>query len=986
MASGSFTGSGSKVRLKISWSSSKGSGGSTVRATLYAVNISDYYFYATLNQGYSLTIDGSKKSGSTAKLSSTMNGTATLLSHSKWVSYTGNKSITISGYADMRNINVNGNLGTRSVKGTAVLDRVGSKPTMSSVSAPATSTISETSSTITVRWNKASSYSGSASYTVKVSINGASYSTVTTISSINTTSYTYTIPNKAQGTTYRFSVYASNDIGSSSTYYSGTVTINKLNAPTIGTINTYNPYVSSTLTVPLTGGSQTNGGTFKRMCALYYGSTWLWESSYNSLANGNTSVSITYAVANYLAKLGTSAYSSGNFRIVAWTQNANGTRSGYVEKYFTVNINTDGGATPTITAPTLSGGALNNSSTCFIAGVTDLVVTSATGSTRRAPSGTTLTYKISCTGATTQTGKTATFSGLTAGTKTITVTVTDSRGLSASVTTQCVVQSWSKPVVKITSCDRDEVDGTTAILVYSITYSPIYQYTSITTRGNQLNTITTQQYNLNNGNWTGATSGMTISNLSTESTYNLIVRASDKVKTTEYGIDSRAIPTITPILSMRAHGVGIMCVAQSTFAFEVNGLSRISSGLIVSTHGKTTANDGKVGVVIQDSGTNGGIEIVGNTPYLDFHQGNSASDYTHKIAAASDGFKFYSNTGIHWYTGTNGSKHAWIDSNGHMSISGNLTTTRTITAGAFSTSGAITASGTVTANTFKTGNWFRSTGSTGWYNDTYGGGVYMSDSTYVRVYNNKGFVVNGSSHLQSSLNTIGTHRFNSQWLGFYDSISNAQNNVSRKGWMGFDGSERFYIRNERSDYIEIDATTGGGICLKFGDCILYGEGNGYGLGRCWRPTGKNHGQIKLGASNAAWYRTYAQYDTYVTSDIRKKTNIKEFDDRFENLFMDLKGVTYELKKHPGQSHNGFIAQWVKESMDKHDISPEEFGAYIDEGDGELGIAYGEFVSLNTHMIQKAYKKIDEQQKEIDDLKAQVQELKELVLAMSKKGE
>lgn len=40
--------------------------------------------------------------------------------------------------------------------------------------------------------------------------------------------------------------------------------------------------------------------------------------------------------------------------------------------------------------------------------------------------------------------------------------------------------------------------------------------------------------------------------------------------------------------------------------------------------------------------------------------------------------------------------------------------------------------------------WLRTVGSTGWYNETYGGGMYMVDSTYVRVYNNKSFYVSGN--------------------------------------------------------------------------------------------------------------------------------------------------------------------------------------------------------------------------------------------------
>ena len=36
-------------------------------------------------------------------------------------------------------------------------------------------------------------------------------------------------------------------------------------------------------------------------------------------------------------------------------------------------------------------------------------------------------------------------------------------------------------------------------------------------------------------------------------------------------------------------------------------------------------------------------------------------------------------------------------------------------------------------------DWFRSYGGTGWYNQTYGGGIYMIDTVWVRVYNNKSF-------------------------------------------------------------------------------------------------------------------------------------------------------------------------------------------------------------------------------------------------------
>lgn len=40
---------------------------------------------------------------------------------------------------------------------------------------------------------------------------------------------------------------------------------------------------------------------------------------------------------------------------------------------------------------------------------------------------------------------------------------------------------------------------------------------------------------------------------------------------------------------------------------------------------------------------------------------------------------------------------------------------------------------------FSCNNWFRSSGATGWYNESYGGGIHMSDSTYVRTFGAKQF-------------------------------------------------------------------------------------------------------------------------------------------------------------------------------------------------------------------------------------------------------
>ena len=53
--------------------------------------------------------------------------------------------------------------------------------------------------------------------------------------------------------------------------------------------------------------------------------------------------------------------------------------------------------------------------------------------------------------------------------------------------------------------------------------------------------------------------------------------------------------------------------------------------------------------------------------------------------------------------------------------------------------GSITTAGTAVFNGSDT--WFRSAGQSGWYSTTYAGGMYMIDTTWVRVYNGKGLYV-----------------------------------------------------------------------------------------------------------------------------------------------------------------------------------------------------------------------------------------------------
>ena len=67
-------------------------------------------------------------------------------------------------------------------------------------------------------------------------------------------------------------------------------------------------------------------------------------------------------------------------------------------------------------------------------------------------------------------------------------------------------------------------------------------------------------------------------------------------------------------------------------------------------------------------------------------------------------------------------------------------------------------------------NWFRSSGDTGWFNETCGGGMYMADSTWVKTWNSKGLYSNGAMGgiLQASTSTSGYQYLmrNATYTGF----------------------------------------------------------------------------------------------------------------------------------------------------------------------------------------------------------------------------
>ncbi|MNT01399.1 hypothetical protein D3C72_1358620 [compost metagenome] len=97
----------------------------------------------------------------------------------------------------------------------------------------------------------------------------------------------------------------------------------------------------------------------------------------------------------------------------------------------------------------------------------------------------------------------------------------------------------------------------------------------------------------------------------------------------------------------------------------------------------------------------------------------------------------------------------------------------------------------VAGDIFANGGWLRSSGATGWYNETYGGGWHMTDGTYIRNYGGKELFLDNNITIQPA--DANTQR----WIGFAHS-SMARSIRTGGSWMS-SGTDRadYYDANLR---------------------------------------------------------------------------------------------------------------------------------------------------------------------------------------------
>lgn len=222
-------------------------------------------------------------------------------------------------------------------------------------------------------------------------------------------------------------------------------------------------------------------------------------------------------------------------------------------------------------------------------------------------------------------------------------------------------------------------------------------------------------------------------------------------------------------------------------------------------------------------------------------------------------------------------------------------------------------------------NWIRTTGSTGWYNNTYGGGITMEDGTWVRVYGGKSFYVQNAN--ENAVTTEGGYR--SAGNGFWHDNQSAHVWALRTGWPGQPSKDAFWGGVVSGNGDGATSTTANVKMLSW-----YGIGFGPSIEGQTIPQFENAVYINVRTGDlTARGLIYANgngnfNDVYIRSDRRLKTNIEPLRDATAKL-RKLVGCLFDKKNTIAATETtrdvGLIAQDVQAVQPEATREVEETG-------------------------------------------------------------
>lgn len=311
--------------------------------------------------------------------------------------------------------------------------------------------------------------------------------------------------------------------------------------------------------------------------------------------------------------------------------------------------------------------------------------------------------------------------------------------------------------------------------------------------------------------------------------------------------------------------------------------------------------------------------------------------------------------------------------------------------------------------------WLRTYGNTGWYNETYAGGWYMTDYNWIRAYNGRNIYTSGSIKTDGNSEIGGYMKCNKLTVGNQDPNDMTHN----APWYGL-GRTNYTCGVSGNNAVQLGGY--GGITLRTVNTIFELRGDSYILSQghlC--PFNTRTNWLGTNTPDRQWKGLCAEGGTVGASDIRSKENIE----RLDGTIVGYDETTEEVKEYQlynlrstarasARDYYEFIKDRFKPSYYNYKLSEvvnEETGEYtIDPADeynmlknvgfiaqdydletdsvarefifqnesGEYSYNHMSYVTVGMIALQEATKKIDLLENENMELKERLSKLENLV--------
>ena len=234
-------------------------------------------------------------------------------------------------------------------------------------------------------------------------------------------------------------------------------------------------------------------------------------------------------------------------------------------------------------------------------------------------------------------------------------------------------------------------------------------------------------------------------------------------------------------------------------------------------------------------------------------------------------------------------------------------------------------------------NWLYTTGNNGWYNSTYGGGIYMKDSTWVRIYADKNFYTGGE---------VQCGRFSTRYINALDGQNIDINLKGRALALNCGSASGVYV-DFRPQWSGSKGTE---------PCFFNTSGNGWGY---------------IGGSGYSWYRVYGIGGS--VSDRNKKYDITKAncEEQYENVknlnIYNYRTISDKVNEETGDVEEKIYRQDLMLGCMVDELPTETVFYDNESGDGKAVDMYS-YTTMIAGAVKHLINKFEQLEKENEELK------------------